>query len=86
MRPSETLIETVDSRELRRRRLTLLELIFPSFAEEIELGRYLKKLLADDQWSNIRFGPHRVGAGERLSHVFDVWGARPTEIEAAHAA
>ncbi|MBV8720134.1 MAG: hypothetical protein JO020_07155 [Chloroflexi bacterium] len=43
--------------------------MFPRFVEELELGRYLKRLLASRQCSAVEIAPH---AGS--SHVFDAFG------------
>jgi hypothetical protein len=71
----EELIATVDLHELRLFRWPLIRLFFPRFVEDLELGRYVKGLLATRRWLAIRVVPHR--AGPRSSeHVFDVYGSR----------
>jgi hypothetical protein len=66
--PTRELIATVDSRELNRLRWGPLRQMFPAFVEEIELGRYLKKLLASMKCCAVEIAPH---AGS--SHNFDVF-------------
>jgi hypothetical protein len=66
--PIRELIATVDSRELNSLRRGPLLQMFPAFVEEIELGRYLKKLLASMRCCAVELAPH-VGS----SHIFDVF-------------
>ena len=63
------LIATVDTRELNTVRWGPMREMFPRFVEELELGRYLKRLLASRQCSAVEIAPH---AGS--THVFDVFG------------
>jgi hypothetical protein len=50
----------------------------PRFVEEVELGRYMRGLLATRQWSVVRVVPHINEQGLPSAHVFDVYGV-PTE-------
>ena len=68
MTPTLRLLATVDVRELNTLRWGPLRQLFPSFVEEIELGRYLKKLLASMECAAVEIVPHRDS-----SHVFDVF-------------
>jgi hypothetical protein len=70
---SEKLLATVDVRELNSLRWGPLRAIFPKFAEEVELGRYLKKLLRDAQCSAVRLEVHQQPDGTPSRHVFDVY-------------
>jgi hypothetical protein len=47
--------------------------MFPSFAEEIELARYLKRVLAQAQCKAVQIEPHRDASGRLSTHVFDVY-------------
>jgi hypothetical protein len=47
--------------------------MFPSFAEEIELARYLKRVLANSQCKAVQIEPHRDASGRPSSHIFDVF-------------
>jgi hypothetical protein len=47
--------------------------MFPSFAEEIELARYLKRVLAHSQCQAVQIEPHRDASGQASTHVFDVF-------------
>jgi hypothetical protein len=66
--PTRELIATVDSRELNTLRWGPMRQMFPAFVEEVELGRYLKKLLASMTCCAVEIAPH---AGS--SHIFDVF-------------
>ena len=59
MRANEQFIDTVDLRQLRSGRLwPIMGLLAPHFVEEIELGRYMRRLLATHRWSVVRVVPH----------------------------
>jgi hypothetical protein len=47
--------------------------MFPSFAEEIELARYLKRVLAHSQCKAVQIQPHRGASGQVSTHVFDIF-------------
>jgi hypothetical protein len=47
--------------------------MFPSFAEEIELARYLKRILAHSQCKAVQIEPHCDASGRPSTHVFDVF-------------
>lgn len=67
--PTRTLIATIDTRELNTVRWGPMRQMFPRFVEELELGRYLKRLLASRQSRAVEITPH---AGS--THIFDVFG------------
>jgi hypothetical protein len=71
------LIATVDVRTLETLKWGLMRQLFPCFAEEIELGRFLRALLSDDHYGPVRIVPHRDSAGCASTHVFDVFTLRP---------
>jgi hypothetical protein len=53
--------------------------MFPSFVEEIELGRYLRKLLAQRENRAVAIEPHHEATGQPSTHVFDIYGMEPVE-------
>jgi hypothetical protein len=67
------LLATVDVRELNSLRWGPLRQMFPEFAEEIELGRYLKGILRQAACRRVQIEPHRFVSGEPSTHVFDVF-------------
>jgi hypothetical protein len=71
--PEEQLITTIDIRELRQLRWPIMRLLTPHFVWEMELGRYLKGLMATHRWRSIRAVPHHEAYGPS-HHVFDVYG------------
>jgi hypothetical protein len=52
-------LATVDVRELNTLRWGPLRQMFPAFVEEIELGRYLRKLLATEERTAVQIEPRR---------------------------
>jgi hypothetical protein len=76
--PSD-LIETIDVRQLDNAHLGILRVMFPRFAEEIELGRYLRRLLAREGYQGVHLQPHRAANGRVSPHLFDVFGSRAPE-------
>lgn len=73
MHSQEELIDTVNVWELRTYRWPFLRALFPRFVAEMELGRYLRRLLATRRWTALRVIPHDVN-GRPSDHVFDVYG------------
>jgi hypothetical protein len=75
-------LASVDVRELNTRRWGPLRQILPGFVEEIELGRYLKKLLATGECRAVKIEPHRGPGGRASTHVFDVFdiGTSSTDV------
>ncbi len=72
--PQQEFIGTVDIHDLRQLHWPLMRLLAPHFVEELELGRYMKGLLATGRWRDVRVVPHRSATGELSKHVFDVYG------------
>ena len=69
-----TFIETIDVRERQTLRWGFLRAMFPSFAEEVELGRYVKQLVATRHYRGVRLDPHLDPAtGKPSPHVFDIY-------------
>jgi hypothetical protein len=66
-------LTTVDVRELNTLRWGPLRHMFPGFAEEIELGRYLKTSLSQSVCRTVQIEPHRAEDGRASTHVFDVF-------------
>jgi hypothetical protein len=64
---------TVDVRELNTLRWGPIRQLLPAFAEEIELGRYLKRLLSEAKCRAVQLEPHRDPSGRPSSHVLDVF-------------
>jgi hypothetical protein len=67
------LLATVDARDLNTLRWGPLRQMFPGFAEEIELGRYLKAILAKAACRTVQIEPHRTMDGRASTHIFDVF-------------
>jgi hypothetical protein len=73
-RPTEQFIGTVDVGELQSIRGAIMRILARHYAEEMELGRYLRELLATRRWSMVRVVPHTNEQGVPSTHVFDVYG------------
>jgi len=56
--------------------------LFPTFVEEIELGRYLKRILAGSENRRVVIEPHRELNGRESTHVFDVYRVETIEPRA----
>jgi hypothetical protein len=67
------LLATVDVRELNSLRWGPLRQMFPAFAEEIELGRYLRRILSQAVCRTVQIEPHRELDGRGSTHVFDIF-------------
>jgi hypothetical protein len=59
----------------------ITRLVSRHFVEEVELGRYMRGLLATRRWSVVKVVPHRDEHGVLSPHVFDVYGV-PAESNA----
>ena len=70
---SRELLATVDVTNLNSLRWGPLRQMFPGFVEEIELGRYLKQLLATSQCKTVEIQPHVGTNGRPSPRVFDVF-------------
>ena len=74
-RVGEQQIDMVDSWQLgRRARWPILRVFARRFVEEIELGRYVRELLATRRWTVVRVVPHVEDGGRASTHVFDIFG------------
>ena len=67
------LLATVDVTTLNSLPWGPIRQMFPAFVEEIELGRYLKKLLATAECRAVQLQPHVQTDGAPAPHVFDVF-------------
>jgi hypothetical protein len=65
-------LATVDVRQLNTLLWGPLRQMFPRFVEEVELGRYLKKVLASKECTAVQIEPHREMDGRASMHVFDI--------------
>ncbi|HLZ28115.1 MAG TPA: hypothetical protein VKV73_12425 [Chloroflexota bacterium] len=83
MHNSAHLIATIDVRQLDSVRLGVLRLMFPAFAAEMELGRYVRHLLSSGRYGTVYFEPHRDVDGRLSQHVFDVYGSGASDASAA---
>jgi len=77
--PETGIVATVDVRDLSTVGWGPLRAMFPHFAEEIELGRYLKRLLATDQTHAVRVQLHRDQDGRLSTHVYDIYRLDETD-------
>jgi len=78
----EQFIKTGDLRQLRSGSLwPIMGVLAPDFVEEIELGCYMRRLLATHRWSVVRVVPHADVHYLPSTHVFDVY-AQPAEPDA----
>ena len=69
----EELLATVDVKQLSSLGWGPLRLLFPAFADEVELGRFLNRLLQNRRCRAVRIEPHRAPDGGASTHVFDVF-------------
>jgi hypothetical protein len=67
------LLATVDVRTLNSLRWGPLRQMFPGFVEQIELGRYLRHLLANSNCKTVEIQPHVEPNGAPSQRVFDVY-------------
>jgi hypothetical protein len=75
---AEELIGTVNVWDLRRFCWPILRIFARRVVDDLELGRYLKDLLATGRWDEVRVVPHRNADGSLSDHVFDTYG-RPVD-------
>ena len=66
-------VATVDVTQLNTVRWGPMRQLFPAFVEEIELGRYLRRLLANAECRAVQIEAHRNADGRPMPHVFDVF-------------
>lgn len=68
-----TLITTIDTANLNTIKWGLMRQLFPRFAEEVELGRYVRQLLATRPSAGVRVEHHRKADGQLSEHEFDIY-------------
>ena len=68
-------VATVDLKQLSSIRWGPMRQLFPAFVEEIELGRYLKRLLATTatDCQTVELEAHHEADGRITPHVIDVF-------------
>jgi hypothetical protein len=82
---ADTPIATIDVRELQSIRWTFLRQMFPKFAEDVELGRYLRTLMTSSHCGPVRVEAHRSPEGQPSTHIFDVYQINESvRMQAAH--
>jgi hypothetical protein len=70
----EELIGTVDIGQLHEIRWPIMRLLAGRYMEEIEMGRYMRTLLATRRWAVVRMVPRKTPQGAPSTRVFDVYG------------
>lgn len=83
LQSQEQFIGTVDVWQLRQVRWPFMRLLARHFVEEVELGRYMRRLLATGHWSAVRVVP-RAHPAQANAHVFDVYGQPRRENAPIH--
>jgi hypothetical protein len=71
----EELIGTVDIGRLHKIRWPIMRLLTGRYVEEMEMGRYIRTLLATQHWAVVRMVPRKTLRGVPSTRVFDVYGA-----------
>jgi hypothetical protein len=68
-------VATVDVKQLSTVRWGPMRQLFPAFVEDLELGRYLKRLLATTatECQTVELKPHHDADGHITPHVIDVF-------------
>jgi hypothetical protein len=65
-------VATVDVRQLNTLNWGPIRAMFPAFVDEMELARYLRRVLADAQCRAVRIQPHCDASGVASTHIYDV--------------
>ena len=71
----EELVATVDVNTLQTGRWGLIRVFFPRFVDDIELGRFVRTLLAEHHYGPVHIERHRDADGSLSTHIFDVFTA-----------
>lgn len=82
-RVDEEFIGTVDVWQLRQLRWPVMRILARHFVEELELGRYMRRLLATGEWSAVRVQP-RPNPAQAETHVYDVYGVARRANQPVH--
>jgi hypothetical protein len=78
----EAPVTTIDVTELDTLMWGPLRAMFPSFVEEIELGRYLRRVLERRQCKAVQVERHIDASGQPSTHIFDVFFVNePTQVD-----
>ena len=78
----EVPVATVDVRKLDTLMWGPLRAMFPSFVEEIELARYLKRILKHSQCRAVQIEPHLDASGQASTHIFDIfYVSDPSQVD-----
>ena len=70
---TETLITTVNVANLNSVRWGVMRQLFPHYADDVELGRFIRRLLRDQPNVAVRVEPHRLEDGSISTQLFDVY-------------
>ena len=81
MTKGSTLIATVNAHELHNIHWMLMRSMFPRFAEEVELGRYVRNLMASGGFNEVHIEHHRMPDGTRSDFLFDIYRVDNTPNE-----
>ena len=71
--PTDELLEIVDASDLRTLSWGPLRVMFPRFAERVELERHVNALIATGRCHAVRTRQHRQDDGQLSPHIFDVY-------------
>lgn len=74
MHTTEEFIETIDVAKLTDPDFPLMGELARHYVEELRLGRYLRRRLAEGQWRTLRVQPHHDATGRLSEHIYDVYG------------
>ena len=81
---TEEFVGTVDVWQLREMRWPIMRLLARRYVNELELHRYLARLLSTGRWSNGHAVPH-PHAHDPEQHLFDVYGCPAASAHQASA-
>jgi hypothetical protein len=68
------LIGTIDIGQLHEFRWPFMRILARRYVEEMEMGRYMRTLLATRRWAVVRMVPHSTREGALSTRKFDVYG------------
>jgi hypothetical protein len=71
--PIDELLEIVDASSLQTLSWGPLRVMFPRFAERVELERHVRALLATGRCHAVRTRQHRQDDGQLSAHIFDIY-------------
>jgi hypothetical protein len=76
----EELIGIVDAGQLHDIRWPFMRVLARRYVEDLEMGRYVRRLLASQRWAMVRLVPHNTEQGAPSTRVFDVYGTPARSI------